>query len=92
MPVCRTAPSSIRRGHVARDRDLHVGDFRLLQRAQRTGRLDDGVDLAHVNEAVAIGARHLVVDLRDHVVGALRGGQSGVDADAEAAEAVRVGR
>ena len=36
-----------------------------------------------MNVAVAVGARHLVVDLGDDKAGALGGGQGGVDADAE---------
>src|SRR5215471_2813252 len=43
-------------------------------------------------EAVAIRARHLIVDLRDHVARQAGGGQSRVDANAEATETVRVGR
>ena len=57
-----------------------------------TGGLDDGIDVVDVDEAVAVGARHLIVDLGDHEMCALGGGQGGVDADAEAAEAVRIGR
>ena len=45
-----------------------------------------------MDKAVAVGARHLVVDLRDDVTRALRSGQSGVDAYPKTAEAMRVGR
>ena len=92
MPVCSTAPSSIRPATLramAICRSVTIG---LSQSAQGTRRLDKGIDVVDVNEAVAIGARHVVVDLRDHVFGAFRGGQGGVDAYAEAAESVGIGR
>ena len=79
-------------GDVPGNGGLHVGNFRSLHGAERTRGFDDGVDLAHMDEAVAVGARHLVVYLRDHIAGQARGGQGGVDADPEAAETVRVGR
>ena len=79
-------------GHVAGDGDVHLGDLGLLHRAERTRRFDDRVDFADVDEAVAIGARHLIVDLSDDVAGLLGGGEGRIDADSEAAEAVRVGR
>ena len=92
IPVCSTAPSSIRAGHVAGDGHVQFGDLGLLHGAQRARGLDDGIDLADVDEAVAIGARHLVVHLGDHEAGSLGSGEGGVDADPEAAEAVSVGR
>ena len=79
-------------GDVARDRDLQIGDYGLLQRAQRPRRLDERINVVDVDEAVAVGARHLVVDLRDHVLRHSGGGQRGIDADAKAAEAVGIRR
>ena len=55
-------------GNVARDCDLQVGDHRLLQGAQRPRRLDESIDIVDMNEAVAVGARHVVVDLRHDVL------------------------
>src|SRR5579872_3024713 len=43
-----------------------------------------------MNEAVAVGARHVVVDLSDHVAGTFRGGQRSVHAYAETAETVGI--
>src|SRR6266568_4807439 len=43
-----------------------------------------------MNETIAVGSRHIVVDLRDHVAGTLGGGQRGVHAYAETAKPVRV--
>src|SRR5579872_4402401 len=45
-----------------------------------------------MNKTVAEGARHLIINLRDYVAGAFCNGKRGIDADAEAAESVRVGR
>ncbi len=72
--------------------DMQVGDLRPLHGAQRTRGFDDDVEIVDVNVAVAVGARHLVIDLGDHEAGLMGGGQGGIDADAEAAEAVGVGR
>lgn len=46
--------------------------------------------MAHVDEAVAVAARHLRVDLRHHHVGALRSRARAVDARSQRAETVLV--
>src|SRR5208337_2716910 len=71
---------------------MQVGDLRLLQFAQRARGFNDRVNVIYVDEAVAIGARHLVIHLGDHKASLFGGGQSGVYAHSEAAEAVGVGR
>src|SRR5271166_6690724 len=45
-----------------------------------------------MNEAVAVGTRHLIVDLRDYKARTLGRGQRRVHAHAEATEAVRIWR
>src|SRR6266516_1697818 len=44
-----------------------------------------------MDETVAIGSRHVVVDLCDNVAGTLGGGQRGIHADAKAAITVGIG-
>jgi hypothetical protein len=61
---------------------------RLFQRAERPRRLDKRVNVIDVNEAVAVGARHVVVNLRNYVLGDSGGGKGSVDAHTEAAESV----
>ena len=79
-------------GDMARDGHMQAGDYRLLQCAQRARGFHDRVNVAYVDKAVAIGARHLVVDLRHHVVGQLGCGQRHVHTNAEAAKAMSIGR
>src|SRR5260370_16892361 len=43
-----------------------------------------------MNETVAIGSWHVVVDLRDHIAGTLGGGKRGVNANAKTAEAMGI--
>ena len=45
-----------------------------------------------MNETIAIGSRHIVVDLGDNIAGTLGGGQRGVHANAKTAIAVRIRR
>ena len=45
-----------------------------------------------MDEAVAIGSRHVAVDLRHNVVSTLGGREGGIHAHAETAKTVRVGR
>jgi len=52
---------------------------------------DEEVDVRHVQEPVAVDARHLAVHLRDDQRGAPHGRRDDVHADAEVEEAVRVG-
>ncbi len=54
--------------------------------------LDGKVDAALVDEAVAVGARDLAIDLRDHQARRAEGLQGDVDGGAQRAEAVLVGR
>jgi len=66
-------------------------DVRRLQLDDRLLALDDDVDLGHVDERVAMGARHVRVDLRDHRLCDLGGRLGVVDRDAERTEAMLVG-
>src|SRR5436190_10971973 len=43
-----------------------------------------------MNETIAVGSRHVVIDLRDYVASTLGGGQRGVHANAETAKTVRI--
>src|SRR5678815_5718183 len=43
-----------------------------------------------MDETIAVSSRHIVVELRDHVAGALGGCQGSVHANAETAKAVRI--
>src|SRR6266536_926098 len=79
-------------GHVAGDGGVHFGNFHLFHLAQRPGGLDHNVDFAHVDDAVAISTRHLIVDLCDHVASLMGGGEGCVQPDSKTAEPVRVGR
>ena len=92
MPSCRQAPSSTRPAMWRADGLFDGADLRRLQLDDVLLALDDEVDLADVDERVAVGARHLRVDLRDDRLGDLRGRLGVVDRDAERAEAVLVGR
>src|SRR5262249_11616283 len=56
------------------------------------GCLDEGIHPADVQESISQGTRHLVVDLDDDVLRALRRGQRGIDARAKTQVPVGVGR
>src|SRR5205807_1734754 len=77
---------------IAGDSHLQVVYDRPLQGTERPRRLHESIDIIDMDEAVAVGARHIVVDLRHNVLGNLGGGQGGVDTNSEAAIAVRIGR
>jgi hypothetical protein len=57
-----------------------------------TVRGHEGVDLGERQDVVAVGARHLVIDFRDHHAGGGGGGPGGVAGGPERAHAVAVGR
>src|ERR1019366_7103158 len=63
-----------------------------LHGAQGPGGLHNGVKLTYMNKTVSEGARHLIIDLRNHVASTFRGCERRVHTDTEAAEAVRVRR
>src|SRR5262249_47188206 len=46
--------------------------------------------VTHMDETIAVGSRHIVVDLRDYEAGTLGGGQRGVHANAETAKAMGI--
>lgn len=59
---------------------------------ERAVGFDDRVYFADVDEALAVGAGHLPVDLDDEVAGAKAGGEAAIDGSPQAEEAVFVGR
>ena len=86
------APSGISGATLRGDAVLIAGSGRGGKFQQRAGGLDDGRDFADVQEGIAQGAGHLVVDFGDDDAGALRGAEGAVDAGAQAEVAVLVGR
>src|SRR5215471_8201201 len=74
------------------DAAVHVGDFDELQLAERTRNFHNGIQIAHVNKAVAIGSRHLVVYLGHYKLRLARGGEGSVHAHAKTAKTVAVRR
>src|SRR5579872_1605619 len=78
-------------GDVAGDSHLHLGDGRLPHFAKWTRGTDHGIQLTHMNKTISEGAGHLIVDLRNYVACAFRGGERGIHPNSEAAEAMRVG-
>ena len=91
MPICKVAPSRI-----------SVATLRAISRQTASGSPagssssgvvagDERVDVAHVDEAVAVRARHRRVDLGEHDVGGLERAPHHVDRDAEADIAGAVG-
>jgi len=93
------ADAHLQRRAVGDDRRQVVGDGFLLRRGdghlhfgQEVVHFDYIVNLAHVDEAVAQGARHVRVDLGDDELGALGGGLGHADLGAIRAVAIAVGR
>ena len=92
MPSWRVAPSSDQLGDVPADPPLDVADRRAGVDVRRDVDLDGQVDVVDVDEAVAERPRHRPVELHDD---GLRGADRGVhrlDARAQRAEAMGVGR
>ena len=79
-------------GDVARDGVVQVGQNRPLQCAEGPRGFDDGIEFGDVDEAVSVGAGHLVVNLRDDVAGNFSRRNRCVDPDAETAKAMGIGR
>ncbi len=79
-------------GNVLADLEVQLGTAALRRQRNGVVHLDDAVQPADVDEAVAQGARHLPVDLGDDDARFLGRGFGGAHLDAEAAEAVLVWR
>src|SRR5580704_11250186 len=92
MPHCRTEPSSISDetcAPIARWRSVIL--FSLISHSGRET-FYDRVQFADVNEAVAVGPWHLCVYLCHHAMRAFGRGKRGIDANAETAITVGIGR
>ena len=77
-------------GNQLPDLGLHVR-FRLgVMRLQRTVGGDESADPAEWHDVVAVGPRHLLVDLRDHNPRGIGGGLAGITGGAERAKAMRI--
>ena len=96
--VGHTADSGLKNGSVRYQRRDMRGDAALDVRRrlhrkleQRAVGFDDGVDLADVDEALAVGARHLPVHLDDEMARAETRGHAAIDGRAKAEKPVVVG-
>jgi len=97
--IGNAADTGLEHGAVGNQRGNLSGDAILHRRGvfggkleQRTVRFHHGRNLADVQEAIAEGARHLVVHFGDDVAGALGGGEAAIHAGAEAQESMFIRR
>src|SRR5215813_1248067 len=74
------------------DRTMEVCNLVFLDFAQRPRNFDDGTQLAHMDEAVAIGSRHLGVDLRKYTMRTLGRCERRIHTYAKATIPVRIRR
>ena len=92
MPHSMVQPSSTRRAMFSPMRRRTFVGFRDGDFDDVLVKGDETIDGVDVDEAVAEGAGHTGVDLGDDVFGVGGGGLDDIDGDAEAAQAVDVGR
>src|SRR5215813_2405502 len=86
-----------RRGELVERSFAHCYETGGMRRCHLHGRdnilkIDHRIYITHMNETIAVGSRHIVVDLRDNVAGALGGCKRGIYPDTKTAKTVRVGR
>ena len=79
-------------GAVAGDGMLRLAERGRVMFGERRVGFDGKVDIADMDQTVAVGAGHLRVDLGDDGLGRLHGGACRIHGDAQRAIAVAVGR
>jgi hypothetical protein len=90
MPSCNVGHQG---GDVGGDTVVQVVGARFArQLKQGTGCFDERVDLTDMQEAVAAGARHVIIHFGDDQLAGAGRGERAIDAGAEAEVAVVVGR